>query len=110
MDLTSRAVFLDKRPKDEAKNKNRAHGEETKGWSSLPYLYDRKHTVPLASRIRPVSLEEFVGQQHLLGQGKMLRQLIEKDQISSMIFVGAAWVWESHSGQHHCRKDKSKLH
>ena len=53
---------------------------------------DRKHTVPLASRIRPVSLEEFVGQQHLLGPGKMLRQLIEKDQISSMIFWGPPGV------------------
>ena len=48
--------------------------------------------MPLASRIRPVSLEEFVGQQHLLGPGKMLRQLIEKDQISSMIFWGPPGV------------------
>ena len=58
----------------------------------LTLFDDRKHTVPLASRIRPVSLEEFVGQQHLLGQGKMLRQLIEKDQISSMIFWGPPGV------------------
>lgn len=58
----------------------------------LTLFDDRKHTVPLASRIRPVSLEEFVGQQHLLGPGKMLRQLIEKDQISSMIFWGPPGV------------------
>ena len=58
----------------------------------LTLFDDRKHTVPLASRIRPVSLEEFVGQQRLLGQGKMLRQLIEKDQISSMIFWGPPGV------------------
>ena len=43
------------------------------------------YSMPLASRLRPGSLEEFVGQQHLLGEGKMLRQLIERDQISSMI-------------------------
>ena len=56
-------------------------------------LFDnRKQTVPLASRIRPVSLEEFVGQEHLLGPGKMLRQLIERDQISSMIFWGPPGV------------------
>lgn len=56
-------------------------------------LFDnRKETAPLASRIRPETLEEFAGQEHLLGQGKMLRQLIEKDQISSMIFWGPPGV------------------
>ena len=49
-------------------------------------------TIPLASRLRPQTLEEFIGQEHLLGQGKMLRQLIEKDQISSMIFWGPPGV------------------
>ena len=47
---------------------------------------DREKTVPLASRLRPTRLEDFVGQEHLLGPGKMLRRLIESDQISSMIF------------------------
>ncbi len=53
---------------------------------------DRKQTAPLASRLRPATLEEFAGQGHLLGQGKMLRQLIERDQISSMIFWGPPGV------------------
>ena len=53
---------------------------------------DRKFTAPLASRIRPTDLDEFVGQEHLLGKGKMLRQLIERDQISSMIFWGPPGV------------------
>ncbi|USS88283.1 replication-associated recombination protein A [Fructilactobacillus hinvesii] len=43
---------------------------------------------PLASRVRPQTLEQFVGQQHLLGPGKILRELIENDQVSSMIFWG----------------------
>ena len=56
-------------------------------------LFDnREETIPLASRIRPQKLEDFVGQEHLLGQGKMLRQIIEKDQISSMIFWGPPGV------------------
>ena len=56
-------------------------------------LFDnRQETIPLASRIRPQKLEDFVGQEHLLGQGKMLRQIIEKDQISSMIFWGPPGV------------------
>lgn len=53
---------------------------------------DRKEMIPLASRLRPEKLEDFIGQEHLLGQGKMLRQLIEKDQISSMIFWGPPGV------------------
>ena len=47
---------------------------------------------PLAARLRPQTLEEFVGQTHLLGEGKVLRRLIESDQISSMIFWGPPGV------------------
>ena len=47
---------------------------------------------PLASRLRPETLDEYVGQQHLVGKGMLLRQLIEKDQISSMIFWGPPGV------------------
>lgn len=43
---------------------------------------------PLADRLRPAALEEYVGQRHLLGPGKILRQLLERDQIPSMIFWG----------------------
>jgi len=47
---------------------------------------------PLAARLRPRDLNEFVGQQHLLGEGKVLRRLIESDSISSMIFWGPPGV------------------
>ena len=43
---------------------------------------------PLAERIRPQTLNDIVGQQHLLGQGKLLRRLIETDQLASIIFWG----------------------
>ena len=56
-------------------------------------LFEERVTVaPLASRLRPQSLDEFVGQSHLLGSGKILRQLIERDQVSSMIFWGPPGV------------------
>ena len=48
--------------------------------------------VPLATRMRPRTLDEFVGQTHLLGEGKVLRQLIEEDRVSSMIFWGPPGV------------------
>ena len=41
---------------------------------------------PLAARLRPQTIDEMVGQQHLLGQGKVLRRIIEQDKVSSMIF------------------------
>ena len=47
---------------------------------------------PLASRMRPRTLEEFAGQRHLLGEGKILRTLIDADRISSMIFWGPPGV------------------
>ena len=47
---------------------------------------------PLADRLRPATLKEYVGQQHLLGPGKILRQLLERDQIPSMIFWGPPGV------------------
>jgi len=43
---------------------------------------------PLAERMRPTSLEEFMGQEHLLGEGKILRRMIESDEITSLIFWG----------------------
>ncbi len=57
-------------------------------------LFDAKATeesltaAPLAERMRPRTLEEFVGQEHLLGEGKLLRRLIETDQLTSLIFWG----------------------
>ena len=47
---------------------------------------------PLAARMRPRTLDEYVGQQHLVGKGKVLRNLIERDSLSSMIFWGPPGV------------------
>ena len=47
---------------------------------------------PLANRLRPADLDEYVGQAHLLGPGQALRRLIEEDQIQSMIFWGPPGV------------------
>ena len=55
-------------------------------------LFDRGDSQPLAARLRPRTLEEFVGQRHLLGSGKVLSRLIESDHLSSMIFWGPPGV------------------
>ena len=55
-------------------------------------LFENNLSQPLAARLRPKTLEEYVGQTHLLGKVKVLRRLIESDQISSMIFWGPPGV------------------
>ena len=55
-------------------------------------LFETDDTQPLAARLRPQTLEEYCGQQHLLGEGKVLRRLIESDKVGSMIFWGPPGV------------------
>ncbi|MBP5177064.1 MAG: AAA family ATPase, partial [Clostridia bacterium] len=55
-------------------------------------FFDNQSSQPLAARLRPETLDDFVGQKHLLGEGKVLRRLIESDNIGSMIFWGPPGV------------------
>ena len=47
-----------------------------------------KHQMPLAARMRPETLEEFVGQQHIIGPNRLLYRAIKGDRLSSVIFYG----------------------
>ena len=49
---------------------------------------DQLKEAPLAERMRPRTIGEFMGQEHLLGEEKLLRRLIETDQLTSLIFWG----------------------
>lgn len=57
-------------------------------------LFDRheadnlRQAMPLAARMRPRSLEEFTGQQHFLGEGKLLRRMLQADRLGSLVFYG----------------------
>jgi putative ATPase len=55
-------------------------------------LFEDVMSQPLAARLRPETLADYVGQEHLLGKGKVLRRMIETDNISSMIFWGPPGV------------------
>ena len=57
-----------------------------------PTFFEDESNLPLAARLRPRTLDEFVGQRHLLGEGKVLRRIIESDKIGSMIFWGPPGV------------------
>ncbi|HBT77923.1 MAG TPA: AAA family ATPase, partial [Planctomycetaceae bacterium] len=49
---------------------------------------NRAKAQPLAVRMRPRTLEEFVGQRHFLGEGKLLRRLLAADRLGSVVFHG----------------------
>lgn len=55
-------------------------------------LFENMNKAPLADRVRPRTLDEYIGQEHILGKGKVLRQLIESDNITSMILWGPPGV------------------
>ncbi len=72
-------------------------------------LFETPKNEPLASRMRPRNLNEFVGQTHLLGENKLLRKMIESDNISSMIFWGPPGVGKTTLAMIIARETKSEF-
>ncbi len=65
---------------------------------------------PLADRFRPTTLEEVVGQQHLLGPNKVLRRIVESGQIPNMIFYGPSGVGKTTVASIICKRLNKKLY
>lgn len=74
-----------------------------------PTIFEKPQTEPLAARLRPQDLSEFEGQEHLLGEGKILRRLIENDGVSSMIFWGPPGVGKTTLARIIARRTKAKF-
>lgn len=72
-------------------------------------LFDIPTNEPLASRMRPRNLNEFVGQKHLIGDNKLLRKMILADRISSMIFWGPPGVGKTTLARIIAHETKSKF-
>ena len=64
---------------------------------------------PLAARMRPRNLNEYVGQQHILGPGKLLRRAIEADRIQSLIFYGPPGTGKTSLAQIIARQTQNKF-
>ena len=72
-------------------------------------MFDRAAPQPLAARLRPETLDEFAGQKHLLGPGKVLRRIIESDEIPSMIFWGPPGVGKTTLARIIARRTQSEF-
>ncbi len=72
-------------------------------------LFSNLISQPLAARLRPQDLDQFEGQEHLLGEGKILRQMIESDKIPSMIFWGPPGVGKTTLAGIIARKTKAEF-
>jgi putative ATPase len=75
---------------------------------AAPVAENRRHQ-PLAARMRPRDLNEFVGQTHLLGPGQLLRRAIEADRIQSLIFYGPPGTGKTSLAQIIARQTRSKF-
>ena len=74
-----------------------------------PTLFESDVPQPLAERLRPRDLDEFCGQQHLLGEGKILRRIIESDAVGSMIFWGPPGVGKTTLARIIAHRTKAKF-
>ena len=70
---------------------------------------NRRRAEPLAARMRPRSLDEFVGQQHFLGEGKLLRRLLKADRLGSVIFYGPPGTGKTTLAQLLARESRSEF-
>ena len=77
--------------------------------SYQPTIFEQPTSEPLAARLRPRDLNEFFGQEHLLGKGKVLRRIIESDQVGSMIFWGPPGVGKTTLARIIARRTKAKF-
>jgi putative ATPase len=81
----------------------------------MPGLFDqheqahRESARPLASRMRPRTLEEFVGQGHFLGAGKLLRRMLQADRLGSLIFYGPPGTGKTSLAEIIARQTRSRF-
>ena len=70
---------------------------------------NRRKALPLAARMRPARLDEFVGQQHFLGPGRLLRRLLEADRLGSVVFYGPPGTGKTTLAQLLAKESRSRF-
>lgn len=85
---------------------NAAAGEEIMDLFDYMRENNMEKEAPLAARLRPTTLDEVVGQQHIIGKDKLLYRAIQADKISSIIFYGPPGTGENDTGKGYCQYDE----
>src|SRR5262245_23754369 len=70
---------------------------------------NRRRARPLAARMRPRTIDEFIGQEHFFGEGKLLRRMLQADRLSSLIFYGPPGTGKTALAQVIARHTKSRF-
>ncbi len=70
---------------------------------------NREQARPLASRMRPRSLDEFYGQRHILGEGRLLRRMLDADRLGSVIFYGPPGIGKTSLAELMARHTKRRF-
>ena len=83
--------------------------EVSNNGEAFPFGKGGDSGAPLASRMRPVSLDEYVGQTHILGPGSLLRRSIEADRVQSLIFYGPPGTGKTTLAQIIAHSSKAKF-
>lgn len=65
-------------------------------------------SIPLAERLRPTNFEDYIGQRHLIGEGAVLRKLIEKGMVPSMILWGTP-DRKNYLSQYNCTSNRPSI-
>ena len=69
----------------------------------------KTQSMPLAAKMAPQKLDDFAGQQDILGKGKMLRRLIEADKVTSAVFFGPPGVGKTGLARFIAKQTKAKV-
>src|SRR5262245_612796 len=86
-----------------------AAAAQEQGAASVPAAKSSPSEAPLATRMRPRTLDEFVGQTHILGPGQLLRRAIEADRVQSLIFYGPPGTGKTTLAQIVAAKTRTKF-
>ena len=63
------------------------------------------NNIPMAERLRPMSLDDYIGQKHLVGESGIIRKMIDSGRINSFILWGLSGSWQDYPRKNNCENN-----